>query len=284
MNEDTSKPPPSSWLNRLTSKMFQSDPQNRDELVDVLRTAQDNSVINTDALPMMEGVMQVSDMQARDIMIPRSQMVVLNFGAPYEEVLQTIIESNHSRFPVIGDDRDDIEGVLLAKEMIRLLVKGEIKNKDTFDKRDILRQAIVIPESKRLDVLLKEFRARRTHMAIVVNEYGGVSGLVTIEDVLEQIVGQIEDEYDFDDEDDLIKKISDTEFTLKAQVEIEDFNDYFKVDFADDEFSTIGGYVVNAFGHLPSRDEEIVLEPFKFTVLHADNRRLNLLRATRIDD
>ncbi len=283
MNDDSAQPPSRNWLEKVVGRLFQPEPKNREELVTVLRSAQSNTVINSDALPMMEGVLQVSDMQVRDIMIPRSQMVLVNYNDNLENILNIVTESNHSRFPVVGDDKDDIEGVLLAKELLRLFLDGKVELSEQFKRKDILRPAVMVPESKRLDVLLKEFRISRNHMAIVVDEYGGVAGLVTIEDVLEQIVGDIEDEYDFDDEDDFIKQIHENEYTIKAQTEIEDFNSYFGCDFAHDEFDTIGGYVVNAFGHVPKRGEEVNLEPFLFTVLHSDNRRLNLLRVKRIE-
>lgn len=271
-------PPSRSWLERLT-QLLQSEPKDRADIVDILKTAQQNSLINIDVLTMLEGVLQVADMQVRDIMIPRPQMVVIEQDMTLQDILSVVIESAHSRFPVIGDDRDDLEGILLAKDLLPVLLENTISDKDArFDLKDVLRPAVIVPESKRLDVLLKDFRVNRNHMAIVVDEYGGVAGLVTIEDVLEQIVGEIEDEHDFDDEDDFIKEHGDNEFVIKAQTPIVEFNEHFNCQLSDEEFDTIGGLIIQAFGHLPVKDEEITIHNFKFTVLAADTRRVRLVR------
>jgi magnesium and cobalt transporter len=215
-------------------------------------------------------------MQARDIMIPRSQVVMVSRDAPAAETLKLVTETAHSRFPVIDDDRDDVIGILLAKDLLTAVVNaGEFD----FDLRELLRPAVFIPESKRLNVLLREFRARRNHMAIVVDEYGGVAGMVTIENVLEQIVGEIEDEHDIDDDAPILQRDENT-YTIKALTPVEDFNEFFEVEWSDDDFDTVGGHVVNQFGHLPGRNEQITIDRFEFTVLRADNRRVHLLRMT----
>lgn len=265
---------PRSWFERISQAFTNGDPRDRDELTDVIRDAEQKNIIDTDALSMIEGVMQVSDMQVRDVMIPRSQMIVIDGDKSPEEFLPTVLESGHSRFPVIGDNRDEVVGILLAKDLLAYFAQTQ---RGKFDIRDVMRTCIFIPESKRLNVLLKDFRSNRNHMAIVVDEYGGVSGLVTIEDVLEQIVGEIEDEYDFD-EDTYILPHKNNNFSVKALTPIEDFNEYFKVEFSDEEFDTIGGLVMNSFGHLPKRGETTVIDGFEFTVLRADNRRIHLLQ------
>lgn len=273
-------PPSRSWLERI-AQILQSEPKDRSDIVDILKTAQQNSLINHDVLAMLEGVLQVSEMQVRDIMIPRPQMVVVEQDMDIEQILSIVIDSAHSRFPVIGDDRDDLEGILLAKDLLPALLeqtKGEQGGR--FNLKEVLRPAVIVPESKRLDVLLKDFRVNRNHMAIVVDEYGGVAGLVTIEDVLEQIVGEIEDEHDFDDEEDSIKAHDDGAYVIKARTPIDEFNEYFKADLSDEEFDTIGGLIIQAFGHLPVKDEVVQLGQFKFTVLSADTRRIRLVRMT----
>lgn len=263
-----------SWLERISQAFNNGDPKDRDELTDVIREAEQKNIIDTDALSMIEGVMQVSDMQVRDVMIPRSQMVVIQEDQTPEEFLPTVLESAHSRFPVIGDNRDEVVGVLLAKDLLSHFASAE---REKFNIRDVMRMPVFIPESKRLNVLLKDFRSNRIHMAIVVDEYGGVSGLVTIEDVLEQIVGEIEDEYDFD-EDSYILPHKNNNFSVKALTPIEDFNEYFNVEFSDEEFDTIGGLVMNSFGRLPKRGEKTTIGDFEFTVLRADTRRVHLLQ------
>ena len=273
MPNDQSQPPGASskgWLERLI-QIFGPEPEDKDDIVEILQNAKQRALLDTDALAMMEGVLGVADLRVRDIMIPRAQMVVVNRNAAFEEILPTIIESAHSRFPVISGDRGQVQGILLAKDLLQFC-----GNTQGFDLRDVLRSAVFVPESKRLNVLLKEFRANRNHIAIVVDEYGSACGLVTIEDVLEQIVGEIEDEHDFI-EGSTILKHNDTEYSVKALTSIEDFNEYFQTEISDEEFDTIGGYVVNAFGHLPKRGEEVELDGFFFKVTRADSRKVHLL-------
>jgi magnesium and cobalt transporter len=285
MNEDQSRSAASkeggqssTWLERLSQALL-IEPKDREQLTTLLRNAQQRNLLDADALSMIEGVMEVSEMQARDIMIPRSQMVVVSQDTPPDEFLPVIIDSAHSRFPVIGDNRDEVVGILLAKDLLSYYAQAD---RDGFNIRDILRPAVFIPESKRLNVLLKEFRANRNHMAIVVDEYGGIAGLVTIEDVLEQIVGEIEDEHDFE-EDLYIVKHSDTRYTAKALTPIEDFNAQFNTEFSDGEFDTIGGLLISKFGHVPKRGEETIIARFKFKVLRADSRRIHLLQVILLD-
>ena len=261
------------WLEKL-GRSLAGGPQDYDGLVELLRDAEQRGVIDQHAESMLEGVLQVTEMQVRDIMIPRAQMVVVERGQSLEEILPVVIESGCSRFPVIGEDRDEVVGILLAKDLLQYYVDD---SRRSFNIREILRPPAFIPESKRLNVLLRDFRASRNHMAMVVDEYGGVSGLVTIEDVLEQIVGEIDDEHDIAEDDDILR-YSDTRFMIKALTEIEAFNEYFEADFSDEEFDTVGGLVMNTFGRLPRRGESVVLERFRFTVLRADNRRIHLLR------
>jgi magnesium and cobalt transporter len=227
---------------------------------------------------MMEGVLSVSDMRVRDIMIPRAQMAVVNRSQSLQEILPIIIESAHSRFPIIGDGRGEVLGILLAKDLLQFFT-----NPDEFNIRDVLRSAVFVPESKRLNVLLKEFRSSRNHMAIVVDEYGAACGLVTIEDVLEQIVGEIEDEHDFDEGADILKH-NEHEFTAKALTTIEEFNDYFGCELDDSDFDTIGGLVVNAFGHLPKRGDTVDINRFRFKVMRADSRKVHLLNITLLQE
>jgi len=246
------------------------------QLVELLRAAHRNNLFDADMLAMLEGVLQVDDMRVRDIMIPRAQVVLLERDASPQTLLRTVVESGYSRFPVIGDSRDEVVGILLAKD---LLLHAFEQEDGRLNVREILRPAVFVPESKRLNVLLKEFRASRNHIAIVVDEYGGVAGLVTIEDVLEQIVGEIEDEHDYDEED-MIRKHSEAHYTIKALTTVEDFNQHFKTGFPDNEFDTIGGLVVNEFGHLPKRGERVVIGNLLFKVLRADNRRVHMLQLT----
>jgi len=264
-----------SWFEKITQALT-GEPRDRQELVEVLRDSEQRNLIDPDSLAMIEGVMQVAEMHVRDIMIPRSQMIVVNGDNPPEEYLPLILDSQHSRFPVIGENRDEVVGILLAKDLLAYFVSSD---NSKFDIRDVMRAPVFIPESKRLNVLLKDFRSKRNHMAIVVDEYGGVSGLVTIEDVLEQIVGEIEDEHDVD-EDSFIMKYSDDHYSIKALTPIDDFNEYFSSDLNEDEFDTIGGLVMKAFGHLPARGESVSIGQFHFTVLRADKRRLHLLQLT----
>ena len=256
------------WLERLSHFLLR-EPDDREQLVELLHASFEKSLLDADALAMIEGVLQVSETQVRDVMIPRSQMDVIDITQTPEEFIPFVIETAHSRFPVIDDDKNDIIGILLAKDLLRYYA-GE-----DFDVRDMLRPAVFIPESKRLNVLLKEFRSNRNHIAIVVDEYGGVAGMITIEDVLEQIVGDIEDEYDFDETEDNIIRDTQGKYRVKALTEIADFNEVLGTEFSDEEFSTIGGLVVSQFGHLPKRGESITFNNLKFTTLRADSRRLH---------
>ena len=290
MNEPPDgRPHARSWLGRIARALSgePDGPPDRAALLRVLRDAERRNVLGPDALAMIEGALAVGDMQVRDIMVPRAQMVVIEDDRSPEEFVGAVVESGHSRFPVIGDNRDMVVGILFAKDLLTYFARNGGRNGgarnggDRFDLRfdldDVMRAAIHIPESKRLDVLLREFRANRNHMAIVVDEYGGVSGLVTIEDVLEQIVGEIDDEHDTGDER-LIKAHSNGEFTVEARTPVEDFNEYFGRAVDDKESDTIGGVVVRAFSRLPSSREQIALGGFRFTVVRADKRRVHLLR------
>ncbi len=272
-DDETSVSPPRSWLDRL-SQVLLGEPQDREQLIALLRDAEGRNLLDADALTMIEGVLAVSELRVRDIMVPRSQMVVVPHDARPEEFLPLIIESAHSRFPVVGESRDEVVGILLAKDLLGYFSEG---GKNTFKVRDALRPAVFIPESKRLNVLLKEFRDSRNHIAMVVDEYGGVAGLVTIEDVLEQIVGEIEDEHDVDDEAFIIKH-SDTNYTVQALMPVEEFNREFGTDFSREEFDTIGGVLTHHHGRLPKRGETITLAHLRCKVLRADSRRLHLLQ------
>lgn len=263
------------WFDRV-SQLFQGEPQNREDLVDVIDGAEQRDLITQDTREMIKGVLEVSDMRVRDIMIPRAQIVAIQIDNTVEELLSTVIGSGHSRFPVVNEDKDHIEGILLAKDLIPY---GFSSSDEPFSLSRVIRPAVVVPESKRVDVLLKEFRSQRYHMAIVVDEYGGVSGLVTIEDILEEIVGEIEDEFDHDSaEETEIRKVGNTVYMVKALTPIEDFNEEFNTDFSDEEFDTVGGLVSHAFGHLPERNESIIIEGIEFKVINADTRRLIQLR------
>ena len=257
----------SKLIERLSHFLLRG-PEDREQLFELLKSSYEKNLMDADSLSMIEGVLQVSEMQVRDIMIPRSQMDVIDISHPPEKFIPFVIETAHSRFPVIEDDKNDVIGILLAKDLLKYYAG------DDFEIRDMLRPTVFIPESKRLNVLLKEFRGSRNHIAIVVDEYGGVSGMVTIEDVLEQIVGEIEDEFDFDETEDNIIQDKNGHYRVKASTEIEDFNDYFNVSFSNEEFSTIGGLIIHAFGHLPKRDEKITFEGFKIKILRADSRKL----------
>ena len=258
-------------LERL-SAFIMREPEDREQLIELLHSSHERNLLDADALSMIEGVLQVSELQARDIMVPRSQMDVIDINESPDNFVPFVIQTAHSRFPVTSGNKDDIIGVLLAKDLLRYYA-GE----EEFNVREMLRPAVFIPESKPLNVLLKEFRKNRNHIAIVVDEYGGVAGLVTIEDVLEQIVGEIEDEYDFDEDEDNIIQDKSGRFRVKAMTEIEDFNEKFGTDFSDDEFDTIGGLVLKRFGRVPKRGEQAVMEGLTVTVLRADSRRVHLL-------
>ncbi len=271
------------WIRRITDSLS-GEPRDLAELGETLEAAEERGIIDNNALEMIEGVLETAELQVRDIMVPRSQMVIVERDATPEEILPIVIESGHSRFPVIGDDRDKIVGVLLAKDLLRYFVEERTsESDDDFDIKECLRPAVFIPGSKRLNVLLKEFRANHNHMAFVVDEYGGVAGLVTIEDVLEQIVGDIGDEYDVDDDLD-IRKDAERQFTVKAQTRIGDFNEYFGTKFSDEEFDTIGGLVMSNLGRLPRRGEAFAFGGLDFKVLRGDRRKLDLLRVAPPQD
>jgi magnesium and cobalt transporter len=262
-----------SWISRI-GQFLTGDIEDQDELLDILKEAQEKHLLDSDALSMMEGVLQVAQMRVRDIMIPRVQMVAVPCDALLEEVLPLVVEFAHSRFPVIEDDRSKVVGVLIAKDLLPHLMAN---TKITV--RDIMRPVNVVPESKRLNILLKEFRTERNHMAIVVDEYGMAAGLVTIEDVLEQIVGEIADEHDIANaEDEFISQRNEKEFILKALTPIEDFNEYFSADLYDDEFDTIGGLVMHQLEHMPKKGEKLEMGDFRFEILRADSRRIHLIK------
>lgn len=264
------------WLERI-SDAFNSKPKNLKQLVDLLKNLQSSQLIGAEELFMIEGVLQVSDMQVRDIMIPRGQMTVLEHSSSFAEIIKIITESGHSRFPVIDDDKDDIVGILLAKDLLQI----PVGNAEHFEFNDYIRPASFVPESKRLNVLLKEFRQNRSHLAMIVDEYGGVSGLVTIEDVLEQIVGKIDDEHDEADEVD-IQLHGANHYSVRALTPLQDFNDYFRTEFNSDDVETIGGFLLGHIGHLPDRGESITLQNITFKVLSADSRQVHLYQV--IDD
>ena len=278
MNDEISSGSADNSLLKKITKVFSPNPSSSDEVADMLRSAENESIIDASALQIMEGALKVADLQAREIMIPRSQMNVIEEDFSLEQVLDMVIQSQHSRFPVVGESADDVLGILLAKELLPLVLSG----KESFDLKSLLRPATIIPESKRLNILLQEFREHRYHMAIVVDEYGGVSGLLTIEDVLEEIVGEIEDETD-EEEAEQISKIDDNLYRIEAITEIDDFNEYFDIGFSDDEFDTVGGLVVHKFGRLPDIGESVSIENFDFKVIDGDNRKINLLEVSRND-
>jgi magnesium and cobalt transporter len=267
--------PHRSLLERLTSFIFR-EPENREELLELLSDAHGRDLLDADALSMIEGVLQVSELRARDLMIPRAQMDVIDIDQPVESWLPQVIESGHSRFPVIEGSRDHVIGILLAKDLLRHYTEQEL------DARAMLRPAVFIPESKPLNVLLRDFRSKRNHIAIVVDEYGGVAGMITIEDVLEQIVGDIDDEYDFDEQDENIIADSDGKFRVKALTEIEQFNAHFGTHYSEAEFNTIGGLVTDAFGRVPRRADAVEIEGLRFEVLRADARQAQLFHVTRV--
>ena len=265
-----------SLLERL-STLLMREPEDSEELRQLLHSAFERNLLDADALSMIEGVMQVSEMEVRDIMVPRSQIDLIDIHDTPDRFIPHVIATAHSRFPVIDRDRDDVIGILLAKDLLRYYA-GE----EEFNVRDMLRPVVFVPESKHLNVLLREFRANRNHMAIVVDEYGGIAGLVTIEDVLEQIVGEIEDEYDLDETEDNVLQEGANRWRVKAQSEISAFNEALGTEFSDEEFDTVGGLVLQRFGRLPKRGESITLEGLRFTVLRADSRRLHLLSVQKL--
>ncbi|EQB8918005.1 CNNM family magnesium/cobalt transport protein CorC [Vibrio fluvialis] len=278
MNEDNSQnsdgPSRKSFFERL-GQLFQGEPKDRQELVDVIRDSEVNDLIDHDTRDMLEGVMEIAEMRVRDIMIPRSQMVTIERTDNLDSLVALITDAQHSRYPVVSEDKDHVEGILLAKDLLKYLGS----NSSPFNIEEVIRPAVVVPESKRVDRLLKEFREERYHMAIVVDEFGGVSGLVTIEDILEEIVGDIEDE--FDDEEQLdIRKLSKHTYAVKALTTIEEFNNTFGTRFSDEEVDTVGGLVMTAFGHLPARGEVVEIDRYNFKVTAADNRRVVQLQVT----
>ena len=275
MNEESNNSSEPSLLKKI-GRAFSSNPTSSDEVADMLRSAENESIIDSSVLQIMEGALKVADLQAREIMIPRSRMRVIEDDFSLEQILDLVIQSQHSRFPVVGESSDDVLGILLAKELLPLLLSGA----ESFNLKSLLRPATIIPESKRLNILLQEFREHRYHMAIVVDEYGGVSGLLTIEDILEEIVGEIEDETD-EHEPEQIRATSDNQFQVEAIAEISSFNEFFDVGLADDEFDSVGGLVVHAFGRLPDIDETTSIENFDFKVIAGDNRKITLLEVTK---
>jgi magnesium and cobalt transporter len=263
------------WLRRL-AQVLGAEPRDRQTLIEILETAQQRGLYDTDALAMLQGVLEVSEMQVRDIMVPRPHMVVVERNARAEELLPIIIDSGHSRFPVIGEDRDEVTGILLAKDLLRYFAE---RRDATFDIKDYLRSAVFVPESKRLNVLLAEFRVSQNHMAIVVDEYGGVSGLCTIEDVIEQIVGEIDDEHDIDEDED-ISPDGEGRYLVRALTRIEDFNEYFGTRFDDSDYDTIGGLIMHRLGRLPRRGESVEVAGWRFRVLRATRRRIDMLQVS----
>ena len=266
---------PKSWIDKIT-QVFSDEPTDTKSLLELLRNAEQDQVLDADALGIIEGALQVSSMQVRDIMIPRSQLVIVSAKLPPNKIIELVTKASHSRFPVTGENVDNVIGILLAKDLLPLILKEETGKLDI---KDVVRPATFVPESKRLNVLLKEFRETRQHMAIVIDEYGSVSGAVTIEDVLEQIVGEIEDEYDVDDES-YIKKFDEENYIVKALTSVDEFNEYFGTQFSNQEFTTLGGLVLQQIGHIPERGETINIGPFLVTVLNADSRQIKLLKVT----
>ena len=278
MNEDpgsTSGPAHRSWWDRL-GHMFSGEPRNRQELIEELRAAQAKGLLSNDTLTMVEGAIKVTELSVDDVMVPRTQIVMLSAEAPLADILATAVESGHSRFPVHGEDKDEIVGILLAKDLLKYFGDGQ-----TFDIHTILRPAVLIPESMRLNVLLAEFRHTRNHMALVVDEYGGVAGLITIEDVLEQIVGEIDDEHDDEEGPELMHAQANGSWLVSALTPIADFNEQTGADFSDEEFDTVGGMTTSEFGHLPEVGEEIAISGYLFHVTEADDRRVQQFRVTR---
>jgi magnesium and cobalt transporter len=278
MNDDpgsTSGPAHRTWWDRL-GHMFSGEPRNRNELLEELRAAQTNGLLSVDTLTMVEGAIKVTELSVDDVMVPRAQIVMLAVESPLTDILAAVVESGHSRFPVHGEDKDEILGILLAKDVLKFFGAAE-----HFDMRAIMRPAVLIPESMRLNVLLAEFRLTRNHMALVVDEYGGVAGLITIEDVLEQIVGEIDDEHDDEEEPQLVHEQPDGNLLVSALTPIADFNEHTGADFSDEEYDTVGGMVTSEFGHLPEAGEEVAIGTFLFHVTEADDRRVQQFRVIR---
>lgn len=272
-DESSIDPRPKSWIDKI-AQVFSDEPTDTKSLLELVRNAEADQVLDADALSIIEGALQVSSMQVRDIMIPRSQVITVPADLAAVEIIELITKASHSRFPVIGDNVDSVLGILLAKDLLPLALNNAAEK---FQIKDVIRPATFVPESKRLNVLLREFRETRQHMAIVIDEYGSVCGAVTIEDVLEQIVGEIEDEYDVDD-DSYIKKFDEENYIVKALTPVDEFNDYFATAFSDQEFITVGGLVLQQFGHIPERGETITIGKFLITVLNADSRQIKLIK------
>ncbi|MAY70158.1 HlyC/CorC family transporter [Halomonas sp. DN3] len=288
MSEDrsSSQAPNKSWFDKLFSALSSDsdEPSSREELREFLRQAGSRLKLEQDAMTIIEGALNISDQQVREVLIPRSQVTALELDQPLEDYLPIILETGHSRYPVIGENLDEVKGILLVKDLLPLL-QGSSDDRP-FQLEEVLRPAMFVPESKRLNSLLKEFRDTHSHMAVVVDEYGGTAGIVTIEDILEEIVGDIEDEHDTDEEED-IRQLGDDRYAVRALTPIEDFNERFGTRFSDDEFDTLGGLVMQRFGHLPARGEHTLIGGWRFTVLNADNRRIRLLEVepeNRTDD
>ncbi|MEQ5801357.1 transporter associated domain-containing protein [Halomonas sp. H10-9-1] len=268
-----------SWLEKLLGALSSDsdEPSSRDELLEFLRQAGGRLKLEQDAMMIIEGALKISDQQVREVLIPRSQVTAIAIDQPLDEYLPVILETGHSRYPVIGENLDEVKGILLAKDLLPLLRNGQESGRP-FRLEEVVRPTLFVPESKRLNSLLKEFQSTHNHMAIVVDEYGGTAGIVTIEDILEEIVGEIEDEHDADDEED-IRDLGEGRYAIRALTPIEDFNERFETHFSDEEFDTLGGLVMQRFGHLPARGEHTVIGGWRFTVLNADNRRIRLLEA-----
>ncbi|MCG8377981.1 MAG: CBS domain-containing protein [Proteobacteria bacterium] len=266
------------WLKRFSS-LFSKEPADRDALIEILRKSENRNLLDPDALLMIEGALHVSELQVRDIMVPRVQMIVIENDAEPEDIISVVVESGHSRFPVVNETNDEITGILLAKDLLNFYANPDKE----FDIKDMMRPAVFIPESKRLNVLLREFRTSRNHMAIVIDEYTGVAGLVTIEDVIEEIIGEIEDEHDLEEEEVNITSHENDRFTVKALTPIDEFNQYFNKDISDEEYDTIGGFIINTFGYLPKRGEKIDFDEFNIKVLRADKRRVHLLLFSKLE-
>jgi len=267
------------WLRRITQSLS-GEPQDREDLIELLHEASERGLVDADAMTMLEGVLDVADLQVRDIMVPRAQMVFVRRDDPPGRILPVVIESGHSRFPVMDEDRDDIVGILLAKDLLRLTTDAQ---RERFDIREYMRPAVFVPEAKRLNVLLREFRRNRHHMAIVVDEYSGVSGLVTIEDVIEQIVGEIDDEFDVED-DHNIRKEAERQFHVRGVTRLEEFNEYFGTQLANDGFDTVAGLIMSRLGRLPRRGETLSIDGLEFRVVRADRRRIDALRVVSARD
>jgi magnesium and cobalt transporter len=278
MTKDRSRAVLQNCVDKVAS-FFSKQPKDREALIEMLRISESRNLIDPDALAMIEGALQVSDMQARDIMVPRVQMIVIKYNAEPQDILSVVLESGHSRFPVIGSDANEILGILLAKDLLIYFADSAERK---FNIKDMMRTPVFVPESKRLNVLLREFRSSRNHMAIVVDEYTSVSGLITIEDVIEEIVGNIQDEHDIEEEEHIIP-YGRNRYTVSAVTPIDEFNEYFKTTLSDEEYDTIGGLILKAFGHVPKRGELLEFEGFNVKILRADQRRIYLMRMTRVE-